>query len=66
MGSRTTVAAQRVVAILAENLPHARVAVLEGAGHMAPISRADRVNDLILSHIEASGSARRDGAGAPR
>jgi pimeloyl-ACP methyl ester carboxylesterase len=64
-GSRTPIAAQRVVAILAEQMPHARLEVLGGVGHMAPVSRADRVNDLIVSHIEACESARRDGAGAP-
>jgi hypothetical protein len=43
------------VEILAETLPKGRLAILEGASHMGPLTHADRVNELIAAHIEAAG-----------
>ncbi|MEO6954734.1 MAG: alpha/beta hydrolase [Polyangia bacterium] len=53
-GSRTPIAAQRVVALLATAMPHARVETIEGAGHMGPITHGAAVNELVAAHIAAS------------
>ena len=50
-GARTTVAARRTAEILAEALPRATLRVLEGAGHMAPLTHADEVNAAIEVHL---------------
>lgn len=50
-GERTTKASQRVCAILAETIPHAELHVIEGAGHMAPLTHGDRVNRLIEAFL---------------
>ena len=54
-GTRSPVAAREVIDVLAAALPAARVEVLEGAGHMAPIAQGDRVNALIEAHLPAAG-----------
>lgn len=50
-GSATRASARRVAHSLSTRLPTARLAWLEGAGHMAPIGDAARVNALILGHL---------------
>lgn len=50
-GERTTKASQRVCAILAATIPRAELHVVEGAGHMAPLTHADRVNALIEAFL---------------
>jgi pimeloyl-ACP methyl ester carboxylesterase len=39
---------------LAELLPAARLAVVDGVGHMAPLTHATVVNELITAHIDAT------------
>jgi pimeloyl-ACP methyl ester carboxylesterase len=52
---------------LAAVLPHARVAVVDGAGHMGPLTHAGAVNGLIVDHIEALEAAiQRSGDRRPR
>ena len=46
-GERSPLAARRVVERLGQTLPDSRVAVIAGAGHMAPLTHADSVNDVI-------------------
>lgn len=53
-GTRSPPAGRRVAAIVAETLPRARLEVLSGAGHMGPLTHAERVSDLIVQHIEAA------------
>ncbi|HEY0955751.1 MAG TPA: alpha/beta fold hydrolase, partial [Roseateles sp.] len=50
-GGATRASARRVAQTLATRLPHAQLAMLEGAGHMAPISDAARVNPLLLEAL---------------
>jgi pimeloyl-ACP methyl ester carboxylesterase len=52
-GTATRASARRVAQSLAVRLPQARLHWLEGAGHMAPISDAARVNALLLESLGA-------------
>lgn len=53
-GGRSPAAARRVVALLAGALPRAQTLVLEDAGHMGPLTHAERVNAAIVAHIDAA------------
>lgn len=53
-GELSPVAARRVCAILAENLPFGRHVSVAGAGHMGPLSHADAVNEAIAQHLAAA------------
>ncbi|MDR7295974.1 pimeloyl-ACP methyl ester carboxylesterase [Pelomonas aquatica] len=52
-GTATRASAQRVAQSLAGRLPNVRFDWLEGAGHLAPITDAARVNELILESLGA-------------
>jgi len=52
-GGATRASARRVAQTLAARLPHVELVELAGAGHMAPIAEAERVNPLILAHLRA-------------
>lgn len=52
-GTHTRASARRVAQSLAARLPRAQLTMLEGAGHMAPIGEAARVNALILKSLVA-------------
>jgi len=52
-GTATRASARRVAQSLAARLPTAKLAWLEGAGHMAPITDAGRVNPLVLESLGA-------------
>lgn len=52
-GSRTTAAAAGVVAVLREILPGARHALVEGAGHMSPVTHAGDVNAVVEAFLDA-------------
>lgn len=56
-GSATRDSARRVALTLAEQLPQARLAWLEGGQHLAPITDAARVNALVLEHLRATQAA---------
>jgi pimeloyl-ACP methyl ester carboxylesterase len=47
-GTRSPLAARSVARILADTLPHADLAVIEGAGHMAPIEASRAFGALLL------------------
>jgi pimeloyl-ACP methyl ester carboxylesterase len=50
-GAASPVAARRVVALLAEGFPQGRSLVVEGAGHMGPLTHGGVVNEAIVAHI---------------
>lgn len=50
-GARSPMAAQRVLAQLGAAMPQAQTHLLEGAGHMGPITHGKEVNKLIVGHI---------------
>ena len=52
-GTATRASARRVAQSLAARLPRADLQMLEGAGHMAPITAAERVNALILAQLRS-------------
>ena len=52
-GTATRASARRVAQSLSIRLPQATLQMLEGAGHMAPIAEAARVNALVLESLGA-------------
>jgi pimeloyl-ACP methyl ester carboxylesterase len=54
-GTRSPAPTRRICETLAGVLPDSELAVIEGAGHMAPLTHRDQVNALIASHLETSG-----------
>jgi pimeloyl-ACP methyl ester carboxylesterase len=50
-GARSTKAARAVTEILREAWPHARYREIEAAGHMAPVTHADLVNETIDAFV---------------
>jgi len=53
-GATSPPAARRVVSILGEAFPNARVLTVPGAGHMGPLTHAAQVNDAIAAHIRGA------------
>lgn len=51
-GACSPLPTRRICELLARVLPESRLATIEGAGHMAPLTHRDRVNALIAAHIE--------------
>jgi pimeloyl-ACP methyl ester carboxylesterase len=50
-GAGSPIAARRTVERLGASIPNALVVVIPDVGHMAPVTHADRVNDVILSAL---------------
>jgi pimeloyl-ACP methyl ester carboxylesterase len=57
-GSASPVSARAVTQLLAALMPRSVAVELDGVGHMAPITHADRVNALIARHLDACGASR--------
>ena len=51
-GSRTTFALQRLMHVLRVTLPNCAHVLIEGAGHMSPVTHAAAVNAAIEGHLE--------------
>lgn len=59
-GSRSPLPARRICEHLARVLPNARLARIEGAGHMLPLTHGDKINALVERHLDSnSGSPSR-------
>ncbi|MBW4709026.1 alpha/beta hydrolase [Roseobacter sp. YSTF-M11] len=59
-GAQTRAHAQRVVALLAEEMPQAILVELAGAGHLGPFTFRKKVSGIIRDHVEQlSGRASR-------
>lgn len=56
-GTRTPRPTRRICELLANALPHVELALVEGAGHMAPLTHRDAVNALIERQLETVGLA---------
>jgi pimeloyl-ACP methyl ester carboxylesterase len=63
-GSASPLPARRVAQLLADALPNARLATLEGAGHMLPLTHGEAVNAAILQHLVRNTAGRRPAAAA--
>lgn len=57
-GESSPLAARRVAAHLVAAIPGARGRIVEGAGHMAPITHAEPVNRWIADHVSGVEGAR--------
>lgn len=53
-GARTPAVERRVLERLAAALPRARLQLIEGAGHMGPITHAAQVNEAICAHVRGA------------
>lgn len=53
-GSCSPLPTRRICQLLARALPEARTQTIDGAGHMAPMTHRNEVNDLIVAHLEAN------------
>jgi pimeloyl-ACP methyl ester carboxylesterase len=53
-GALSPLAAGRVVAHLGKAVPHAKVVVLPGVGHMGPLTHADVVNEIVVDALKAA------------
>jgi pimeloyl-ACP methyl ester carboxylesterase len=52
-GGKTRAPTRAVVDLLGETLPNAKVATLEGAGHMSPFTHPSELNQMILDYLAA-------------
>ena len=57
-GTHTTLAAHRVVALLAKTLPRRHLIEIDGAGHMSPLTHAAEVNAAVAAHLERHADSR--------
>jgi len=58
-GSRSPLPTRRICELLARALPEACMKTIDGAGHMAPLTHRDEVNDLVVAHLDANRVPRR-------
>lgn len=63
-GGRSALPTRRICDLLARSLPEVRMREIEGAGHMAPLTHRDEVNNLLVAHIDASQALYRDSGAA--
>ena len=61
-GGCTTLPSRCVCKRLRDALPAALFRVVQGAGHMLPLTHRDAVNALIAEHLEANAVERREAA----
>jgi pimeloyl-ACP methyl ester carboxylesterase len=59
-GDRGAQTGRRTAELLAGSLAHGALQIIEGAGHMAPVTDAERINAIISGHLDAC-SARQTG-----
>jgi pimeloyl-ACP methyl ester carboxylesterase len=65
-GSDSPASARGVARILTRTLPRVTAVEVEGVGHMAPVTHADRINALIERHLENTTPAALAGLAAAR
>lgn len=52
-GSASPLPTRRICGQLARVIPDSRLEVIEGAGHMLPLTHGERVNALLAAHLDA-------------
>jgi pimeloyl-ACP methyl ester carboxylesterase len=65
LGSETTPIFRATVRALAARLPNAEVAVIEGAGHMLPISHPEETGQRLRDWMERTGQVAAGGSDGP-
>lgn len=53
-GTRSPSPTRRICELLADTLPAARLATVDGAGHMAPVTHPDPVNAVIVAQLDSN------------
>jgi pimeloyl-ACP methyl ester carboxylesterase len=53
-GGASPLPTRRICGQLSRVLPEARLAMVEGAGHMLPLTHGDHVNALIAAHLDGA------------
>ncbi|NIR28488.1 MAG: alpha/beta hydrolase [Gammaproteobacteria bacterium] len=61
-GQRSPGPSRRIVEMLADTMPQARVERIAGAGHMSPLTHRDQVNAAIGNHLQRTAAPRRRAA----
>ena len=56
-GNRGPLPAQRVAELLGSAFGEETLEVIDGVGHMAPVTRPERVNPYIIRHLAANSAA---------
>ena len=56
-GNRGPRPARRVAGLLGSAFGEEAVAIIDGVGHMAPVTHPERVNPYIIRHLEANSAA---------
>jgi len=57
-GEKSPLPARRVVERICERVPGARRVTIEGAGHLAPVTHADAVNQVLVEALLSPGAGR--------
>jgi pimeloyl-ACP methyl ester carboxylesterase len=63
-GERAPHPTRKIAEVLSCMLPHANLAVVDGAGHMGPLTHGSLVSELIAAHIGAAETATRQPRGS--
>jgi pimeloyl-ACP methyl ester carboxylesterase len=53
LGERSPQPTRRICELLAATLPEARLRIVDGAGHMSPMTHRDSVNALVAEHLSS-------------
>ena len=61
-GTESPAPVRRVVRLLGASLPNARTRIVQGAGHMLPLTHRDEVNGAIAEHLALNREDRRQAA----
>jgi pimeloyl-ACP methyl ester carboxylesterase len=61
-GSESPFPARRICGQLSRVLPESRLEIVEGAGHMLPLTHAGRVNALLAAHLDGARQDLKDAA----
>lgn len=62
-GEHAPLPTRKIVEMLPSVLPGARLAVIDGAGHMGPLTHGSAVSELTAAHINAAENAIRQLSG---
>ncbi len=61
-GGRSPASTRRITDLLSGTIRGAALKFISGAGHRAPLSHRDAVNEAVLEHLQRNGTVRQDAA----